>query len=197
MSRYFIKLLILFLLLPVVFAQQQQSSYSNPVGGNINATSSNCSVVSSCIWQKLPITATTTTVTLTVPVAFTGTVLIETSADGGNTFSTQSTQTGTIVVTFTTTSLTDVRARCSAYTSGTITANIQTAGNQINISGGGGGATPSGAVGNLQTNNGAGGLGALATTISGSNITFPGTVTTPGLLTNGAGAGFFCKSASK
>src|SRR6266550_6940476 len=142
MKKFFFLLLLLTISL---HAQQQQASYSNPIGGNILASTTNCTVAQSCVWQKLPSTATTTTVTLTVPSAFSGTVIIETSADGGVTFSAASFQTGAAVFTFATTSLIDIRVRCSAYTSGAIAANIQSSGNQqnITITAGGGVSLPS------------------------------------------------------
>jgi hypothetical protein len=123
------------------FAQQTTASLSNPVGGNIFAAGANCANVSVCIWQKLPTTATTTTVTITG--TFSATLIVESSADGGTTWTQQSSQTAPAVVTFTTTSLTDVRVRCSAFVSGIASANIQTAGNQINVTASSGGATGS------------------------------------------------------
>ncbi len=147
MKHHMRKLFFLFLLFAATLhAQQQQASYSNPVGGNLLASTTNCSVSQSCVWQKLPSTATTTTVTLTVPSAFSGTVIIETSADGGVTFSAASSQTGAAVVTLATTSLTDIRVRCSAYTSGAIAANIQSSGNQQNITITAGGGAAGGGV---------------------------------------------------
>src|SRR5438270_2954720 len=114
------------LLIPLLFAAlspaQQQATYSNPAGGNLNASSTNCSAVLSCIWQKLPATAITTTITISG--TFTATLIVETSADGGNTFTTSSTQSAAVVLTLTTISLTDVRVRASAYTSGSAGVNI-------------------------------------------------------------------------
>lgn len=132
---------IIFLLLicSLRAAAQQQASLSNPLGGDINAASTNCSVVLSCVWQKLPATATTTTITISG--TFVATLPIETSADGGVTFTTSSTQSAATVVTLTTTSLTDVRVRASAYTSGKASVNIQTAGNQISVTVNQGGVT--------------------------------------------------------
>src|SRR5271165_2415153 len=124
-------LVLLLLSASIAGAQQQQASYSNPVGGNLLAGGANCATSQACIWQKLPLTATTSTVT--IAGTFSATVIIEYSADGGNTWTQQSSQTAPIVVTFTSTSYTDVRARCSAYTSGSVGVNIQTAGNQQNI----------------------------------------------------------------
>lgn len=136
-----IVLAILFIFALRSAAAQQQASLSNPLGGDINAASTNCSVVLSCVWQKLPATATTTTITISG--TFVATLPIETSADGGVTFTTSSTQSAATVVTLTTTSLTDVRVRASAYTSGKASVNIQTAGNQISVTvnQGGGGTT--------------------------------------------------------
>jgi hypothetical protein len=112
--------LLLALLVPsALWAQQGQTSAapSNPLGGNIVASSTNCSVAQACVWMKLP--ANTGTVALTLSGTFSGTFLVEESSDGGNTFTTAATYTtAQTAIQFATGAMTDVRVRCSAYTSG-------------------------------------------------------------------------------
>lgn len=132
------KKLLLALLMILAFSRyaygQQIGVYSNPQGGNLTAAGATCATVNACTWQKIPITASTTTVTITG--TFSATLIIETSADGGNTFTTQSSQTAPAVVTFASNSFTDVRVRCSAFVSGSAAVNIQTGLNGITPNGG-------------------------------------------------------------
>src|SRR5882724_1034350 len=123
---------LLFLIAARCAAQGQRSDTSNPLGGDIRASSTNCSVASSCVWMKLPANATSLSITVANgPVgSYTGTLQFEQSADGGFTFvsaSPASTAT-TGVFTFTVTTFTDFRVRASAFASGDASVNMQASG---------------------------------------------------------------------
>ena len=128
------KKLTLFLLLLIASrcsAQGTAPDRSNPLGGDIRAQSTACGIISSCVWQKLPVNATTLTVTVSNgPIgAFSATLQFEQSSDGIN-FTAASPASTTIVgtFTFTVTSFTDFRVRASVYTSGDAAVNILSAG---------------------------------------------------------------------
>jgi hypothetical protein len=112
----FLSILLASLLAAPLFAQGQQGIRSNPLGGNIFAASSTCATVQSCVWQQEA--ANVSAVSVTITGTFSATLVIEISADGGNTFTTYTTVSTTGLTTVAAASLTDVRVRASAYTSG-------------------------------------------------------------------------------
>lgn len=120
------------MLLSICASRVAAQDASNPLGGDIRASSTNCSVSSSCVWQKLPANATSLTVTVANgPVgSFTGTLQFEQSSNGGFNFSAASPASTTVpgVFTFTVTSFTDFRVRASAFASGDASVNIQASG---------------------------------------------------------------------
>jgi hypothetical protein len=119
------KLLILaFVLLCAVPSFAQQKSPSNPVGGNLTASSTNCTVAQSCVWQQLPNNANTAAVTLAG--TFSETLLVEKSADGGNTFVLVDTLSAAGVTSYSVAGMTDIRVRTSAFVSGSAAVTINT-----------------------------------------------------------------------
>lgn len=112
----------------VLHTQQTNSLTANPLGGNISASTTNCTVAQSCVWMKLPPNAGAISFTLQNGVTtFSGTIILEASGDGGNTFTTLATYVSTTVTAaqFSISGMTDVRARCSTYLSGIAVVNIQ------------------------------------------------------------------------
>jgi len=101
-------------------------SAQNSATGNISATSTNCtSVPSSCVWESpLPPNANISTVAITG--TFTATLLVEESNNGGQTWATAATLSAAGTTTYNTNGFTDIRVRCSAYTSGTAVVTIST-----------------------------------------------------------------------
>ena len=95
-------------------------------GGSISATSSNCSTSFSCVWESvLPNNASTTTITISG--TFTATLLVEESNSGSaGVFTTVATLSAAGLTTYATNGITDIRVRCSAYTSGTAVVTIST-----------------------------------------------------------------------
>lgn len=112
-------LLVLFACLPAY-----PQSVTNPLSGNIKAQDTGCLTVASCTWQKLPSGAGTTSITLSG--TFSATLQFEISADNGTTWVAASTASSTSagVTTFSVSGYTDVRVRCSTYSSGVIGAAI-------------------------------------------------------------------------
>src|SRR5271154_5144149 len=84
-SRNIIPLVLALLFFSAIAsAQSLQGVASNPVGGNISATSSNCSVIYSCLWQNaLPINAGTTSVNVSGTFSATLTVEVSNAGSGG------------------------------------------------------------------------------------------------------------------
>jgi hypothetical protein len=139
------RLLFVFLLIASrCAAQGTQFDRSNPLGGDIRAQSTACGIISSCVWQKLPVNATTLTVTVSNgPIgAFSATLQFEQSNDGIN-FVAASPASTTVPGTFsfTVTGFTDFRVRASVYASGDAAVNLQAAGPGSGGGGGGGGSS--------------------------------------------------------
>lgn len=114
------RLLLLFLLTASsAFAQ-------NSATGNISASSTNCtSVASSCVWeQPLPVNANISTIAITG--TFSATLLVEESNNGGLTWATAATLSSAGTTTYNTNGFTDIRVRCSAFTSGSAAVTIST-----------------------------------------------------------------------
>jgi len=114
----------------LVRAQQTAGVASNPLGGPISASSTNCSVAQSCVWMRLPFNASVAAVNVTG--TFSETLLVEQSGDGGNTFSTAATLTAAGLTTYSVSGMTDFRVRCSSFVSGTAFVNLN-----VGASGGG------------------------------------------------------------
>jgi hypothetical protein len=141
------KKLTLFLLLLIASrcsAQGTAPDRSNPLGGDIRAQSTACGIISSCVWQKLPVGSTTVTATVSNgPIgAFSATLQFEQSNDGIN-FVAASPASTTVPGTFsfTVTGFTDFRVRASVYASGDAAVNLQAAGPGSGGGGGGGGSS--------------------------------------------------------
>lgn len=102
----------------------QQGIASNPLGGDLTATSANCATVQSCVWMRLPSNGSTATVTLAG--TFVQTDLIELSGDGGNTWITNATLSAVGITSVSVSGFSDIRVRCSAFTSGraSVTINV-------------------------------------------------------------------------
>lgn len=125
-------LLIALLVLTVSASAQTVGTPSNPFGGDIRASSAACATAASCVWQKLPSTATTLTATITG--TFVATLQFEQSSDGITFVAASPASTSTTgVTTFTVTSFTDFRVRASAYVSGMASVSLQASGNQLSV----------------------------------------------------------------
>lgn len=95
------------------------------VGGNISASSSNCATSFSCVWESvLPANAGTTTIN--IAGTFSATLLVEESNNGGQSWSTAATLSSVGTTTYSTNGFTDIRVRCSAFTSGSAAVTIST-----------------------------------------------------------------------
>ena len=117
-----------------------QTTFSN--GGNITSGGADCSTATNCVSIQMPGTASSITVTITG--TFSATLTFEKSGDNGKTWAILDTQIATGVYTYTVASLTNVRVRASAYTSGNagVFLNVSTASvGTSSISGGGAGGT--------------------------------------------------------
>ncbi len=121
MKRFFILSILLFT--PFLLLAQTQAPQ---VQGQITATSSACATAFSCVWESvLPINASTTTIT--VSGTFTATLLVEKSNSGyTGVFTSVATLSAPGLTTYSVNGLTDIRVRCSAYTSGTAVVTIST-----------------------------------------------------------------------
>lgn len=98
----------------------------NSATGNITATSTNCtSVPSSCVWES-PLPPNAGTSTVAISGTFTATLLVEESNNGGQTWSTANTLSAAGTTTYSTNGFTDIRVRCSAFTSGSAAVTIST-----------------------------------------------------------------------
>jgi hypothetical protein len=102
---------------------QSPKGLSNPFGGAITAASTNCSVAQSCVWMQLP--PNTGSVSVTTGGVFSQTLTVEESPDGGNTWTSPGTITTAGINVYGAVSMTDFRVRCSAFTSGLATINLQ------------------------------------------------------------------------
>lgn len=128
MKRIVLAAILLLLSAVPAFPQGQSATALNPLNGSITATSAACLTASSCVWMRVPqnlgnLSAATLAVTLSG--TFSATVVIEESSDGVN-FSTLATYTTVQSnVVFNISGMTDVRARASAYTSGSALVNLQ------------------------------------------------------------------------
>ena len=118
---------ILFLLLALFGSGRvlsQTASLSNPFGGAIFATSSNCSVAASCVWMKLQPNMGTVAVTITG--TFSAPLTIEEASDGGFNFTSVGTTSGTLTAQqYSVAGMTDFRVRATAYTSGLANVSLQ------------------------------------------------------------------------
>jgi hypothetical protein len=124
MKRFFLFLVVLILLPALASAQQTSALLANPLGGPISATSSACATAQSCVWMKLP--PNTGTLGLTVTGTWTATLLLEESSDSGVTFTTAATLSSNATAnSYSVSGMTDVRIRCSAYTSGVANISLQ------------------------------------------------------------------------
>src|SRR5882724_7897912 len=105
---------LLFVLFGAVcmFGQQQTGSFSNPVGGDIRASTTNCSGAQTCVWQRLGANSGTTTIALSG--TFSATLLVEESNDGGFVWATTATLSAVGTTTYSTNGFSDIRVRCSA-----------------------------------------------------------------------------------
>lgn len=129
----------LFLLLALLaglpaFAQNGTTALlQNPTAGSINAQTTNCSVANACVWMKLPPNAGTAAITLSG--TFSGTFLVEVSSDSVNFVSVGSFTAPFTAGQFPISGMTDIRVRCSTYSSGTANVSIQgsTAGGTVAI----------------------------------------------------------------
>lgn len=105
--------------------QPQVASSSNPQGANLTASDTGaCTTAQACVWQRLPSNAGTTTVNLAG--TFTATLLVEQSNNGGGTWATVATLSAVGTTTYISSGFTDVRVRCSAFTSGPVQVSIST-----------------------------------------------------------------------
>jgi hypothetical protein len=126
------KRLLLLLLLAFPLYGQNFGQVQNPLASTLYTSSSNClSTQESCVWQRLPNNAYTTTIN--VAGTFTATLTIEESNNGGVTWISGGTTTTVGTTTYQTNGFTDLRVRCSAYTSGSMAVTITT-GSSINTS---------------------------------------------------------------
>jgi hypothetical protein len=117
MKKFLLSLILIFLSLNELQAQQTSALLTNFETYSIFVASASCGVTASCVWMKLATGTTTAVVTLSG--TFAGTFIVEQSGDGGVTFSTVATYTSVQTAqSFTVTGMTDFRVRCSAYTSG-------------------------------------------------------------------------------
>jgi hypothetical protein len=116
MKRLF---LLLALLCFALTARAQQ--YGQNLSANLTAASGPlCNVANSCLWMRLPTNATS--VTLTITGTWAGTVTVE--AAGSGRWFILTTSTSNIASTYSVPGDTDFRVRMSAYTSGTVAANL-------------------------------------------------------------------------
>ena len=142
----------------------------NYVTANLTAASADCSLGSAC--ASLSLDKNSASSVVAISGTWVGTVQFEASNDGGNTWSainatppnsttavTSSTGTGTWRINVS--AMTNVRVRCSAYTSGTIVVKLSV-GNGSASTGNGGG-TPGGSNAQIQYNN-SGAFGGAANT---------------------------------
>lgn len=139
------KLLLALLLLIPTTLLAQQGTFSNPSGGDIGVATANCSSARGCVWQKLPGNAATTAIG--VFGTFNETLLVEESVDGGVNWVTVATITTPGNSTFATSGFSDIRVRCSVFTSGIANVTINTGLLQVQsvvttVTGGGGGVGP-------------------------------------------------------
>jgi hypothetical protein len=116
-------ILFLALLFGTVAAAQTSHSPANPTGGDLNASSANCTVARSCVWQTLPTNAGTTII---LAGTWTATVLVEEANDGGFNFTTAATLSSNGSYSYTTNGYTDIRVRVSAFTSGVVQVSLNT-----------------------------------------------------------------------
>lgn len=112
--------LILFLVLSAGSLVWGQDQYST---GNITAQGTTCATTNACIKANLGRTVTSASVTLTG--IFSATLVVEESADGGTTWTAVGTLSTPGATSYSTPAQTQIRVRCSAYTSGTVGVFIQ------------------------------------------------------------------------
>jgi hypothetical protein len=148
-------LLLLFLFAIPAYPQGQQGTFTNPQGGNLIASSTDCSVVFSCVWMKLPFNANTSAITLAG--TFSATALVEESGNNGVSFTTVATLSSVGLTTYPTNGLTDIRVRVSAFTSGQVSVTISTGVNTgpqgpPGPAGSGGGLPAGGLIGQIPVN---------------------------------------------
>jgi len=124
MKHILLTIICLFGLVLSAFSQGQQGTFTNPQGGNLIASSTDCSVVFSCVWMKLPFNANTSAITLAG--IFSATALVEESGNNGVTFTIVATLSSVGLTTYATNGLTDIRVRVSAFTSGQVSVTIST-----------------------------------------------------------------------
>jgi hypothetical protein len=124
MKRFMLTMLLFLGFTLSAHSQGQQGTFTNPQGGNLIASSTDCSIVFSCVWMKLPFNANTSAITLSG--TFSATVLVEESGNNGLSFITAATLSSTGLTTYPTNGLTDIRVRISAFTSGQVGVTIST-----------------------------------------------------------------------
>lgn len=119
------KLLFLITFLAMAGGSAFAQSAAPIVGGNISASSTNCTTSFSCVWESaLPANAGTTTIN--IAGTFSATLLVEESNNGGQSWSTAATLSSVGTTTYSTNGFTDIRVRCSAFTSGSAAVTIST-----------------------------------------------------------------------
>ncbi len=115
----------LLLFLAVSLAMGGSLFAQNSATGNITASAATCVTSGTCVWEnQLPFNASTTTINISG--TFSATLLVEESNNGGQTWSTAATISTTGTTTYAVNGFTDIRVRCSAYTSGTAVVAIST-----------------------------------------------------------------------
>jgi hypothetical protein len=121
MKRFILAMMFALLVAFEVCAQQQ----GPVVQGTISASTTNCTVSFSCVWENvLPSNAATTTINISG--TFSETLLVEESNNGGQTWVTAATLSAVGTTTYSTNGFTDIRVRCSAFVSGAAVVTIST-----------------------------------------------------------------------
>lgn len=191
------------LLLAVLFTasgvRAQQGTFSNPNGGDIGASTTDCSAARGCVWQKLPGNASTSVVA--VAGTFSATLLVEESANGGASWVTVATLTTTGNSSFSTNGFTDIRVRCSAFTSGIANVTINTGLLQVQSVVSSGGITSvspptAGLIGQYDLTTGLSGTTVADLSTAGNTLTFCGGGNAPTWDTAANGGGIIFGSSA-
>jgi hypothetical protein len=107
----------------LVQAQQTVGVATNPLGGPISASSTNCSVAQACVWMRLPFNVGS--ISVNIIGTFSETLQVEESNDGGSTFVNVASLSSAGLTTYEIAGMSDFRIRCSSFVSGIAFINMQ------------------------------------------------------------------------